>query len=132
MLGFLQLTSARSHRFTHVSTHRSRVRFRALAASRQSLKVARATVRFDVLEAANVGADLTAQFTLHSKFLDCFAKRGLLFVGKFLCALANINAKRSECRDRTWAADTIKAGERNLKALFIWNGYTGNTHVRNS
>src|SRR3989338_5097366 len=91
----------------------------SVGSSRQSLKVARAAVRFDVLESADVGADLAAQLPFYGKLFYCFAQRRLLSFGKFFRARSNVDAEFGQCGNGALTAHAIQAGERDLKALFI-------------
>src|SRR3989344_1811352 len=119
VLGFLKLSPAGSHRLSDVAAYRARIRLRSLSAHRQALRVAIPAVRLDVLQAADVRAYLSFQFSLDREFFNGLAQGALFFRGKFTGALPRFDAERRQNRLCARPADSIENGKRYLKALIV-------------
>lgn len=88
----------------------------------------RAAIGLDVLQAADVAGNLTAQLPLHRKALYRFAQSAFFLGRKVLWACTELNAEAGERRASARPTHTVNSGEAYLETLVFGYGNAGDTH----
>lgn len=126
--GLLNLTTTGTHGLASIATECARVGLGALTARRKLAHMADATIRFDILQALDIGADFTLQIAFN---LDRFEKLtdAIFLIGSEVLALfVDINVCLGENGAGKRTTDTVKVRQGDFDSLIVWDGNTCYTH----
>ncbi len=128
MLGLFELTATRTHGLLN-TLEGAGIGLRALATSRETLRVSGTSVGIDVFQTLDVCGNRTLQLTFNGEAFDLLANRVFLFSGDFSRLRVLLDAKLSQNFFGTRSADAMNGGQTKLQVLVIRNGNTRDTHI---